>query len=331
MADEARGFLGSGDLYINRYDFDLGRYMGYEGPFEAGKFELKPNSELKELISKGRYTYGQVIASAQVPQPFDMTIEMREVNKQALALALMGTVIGMSQAAADVTDEAITAKPSVWNELSKQMLTAGSVVVTDGSPAASVTGAITATTLTVSAWTSGLLTPGQTLTTGPAAGTRIVRQLTSTETDTSVMGKKGTYEVSISQTFASGAIAATAGTAEYEEGEDFIVNYTFGWVKPLDGLIYEGQLLKVDFSCAEVAGSDIEGGTRTQIRAKFKLDGANFVDGAPTTVTVHEGVIASDEAFDFLAEEFNTVTLTGRPNTPSGFISPFTVRQARKV
>ena len=66
----ARGFLGAGDLYIAAYV--AGVKQPYEGPFECRKFEIKPNSELKELVSKGRSTYGQVIESVPVPKPADV-------------------------------------------------------------------------------------------------------------------------------------------------------------------------------------------------------------------------------------------------------------------
>ena len=40
----ARGFLGAGDLYIARYV--NGVLQAYQGPFEASKFEIKPNVDL---------------------------------------------------------------------------------------------------------------------------------------------------------------------------------------------------------------------------------------------------------------------------------------------
>lgn len=319
----ARGFLGAGDGYIARYA--NGAFQAYEGPFEFGKFELKPNSDLKELVSKGRNTYGQIIESVPVPGPFDFTVEIREVNKTSLAYALMGTTADVAQAAGTLSNEALTASLDKWSESSKVNFT-GSMTVTGGAVATSVTGAIAATTLTVSAWTSGLVTPGQVLSgSGMTVGTKVVKQLTSTETD-GALGKKGTYQVSASQTFASGAITGAAGTA-YDEGEDFIVNATLGWVKALStGAITDGEPLKVSGAYGAVAGKEISGGTESQIRAKFKLDGVNFVDNAPCITTVHEAVISADAAFDFLADDFNNVTLKGKPKTPAGFVAPFTVR-----
>lgn len=125
----ARGFLGAGDLYIARYEG--GVFLDYEGPFECTKFEIKPNVELKELVSKGRYTYGQVIETVPVPKPADLTIELAEVNKQSLAIALLGTILALSQTAGSFTNEVVVAKLDFWKPLSKVRLTEGSVVVTN--------------------------------------------------------------------------------------------------------------------------------------------------------------------------------------------------------
>ena len=89
---------------------------------------------------------------------------------------------------------------------------------------------------------------------------------------------------------------------------DWITTFPFGH-------IFQGQL----------GGTEIKGQTQTQVRAKSKLDGKNFADDAPRIVTVHEGVIAADAAFDFLADDFNVVSLPGRMKTPVGFTEPFTV------
>jgi len=243
----ARGFLGGGDLYIARYE--SGAFLDYEGPFECGKFEIKPNVELKELVSKGRATYGQVIESVPIPKPADLTVELREVNKQALAIALLGTTVALTQAAAAIVDEAVTAKLDYWKQMAKVRLSEGTVVVTN-----------------------------------------------------------------------------SAASTTYVEGTDYIVNYNLGWIKALStGTITEAQALKVDYNCLLVGGTEIRGATQTSVRAKFKLDGVNYADSLPSIVTVHEAIIAADSAFDFLGDDFNTVSLPGRMKTPAGFITPFTV------
>lgn len=123
----ARGFLGAGDLYIQRYSG--GTLLGNEGPFECRQFEITPNVELREMVSKGKTTYGQVVETAAIPQPFDLNVQLGEVNKAALALALFGTIDVLTQASGTVSNEAITGQHDEWVALSKARVS--SVVVTN--------------------------------------------------------------------------------------------------------------------------------------------------------------------------------------------------------
>ena len=60
---------------------------------------------------------------------------------------------------------------------------------------------------------------------------------------------------------------------------------------------------------------------------KAVLHGRNFAEqDADVEVIVYEAVISADSAFDFLADDFNTVSLPGRMKTPAGFAAPFVVR-----
>lgn len=242
----ARGFLGAGDLYMARQV--AGVWEDYSGPYEATKVEIKPNVELKEQVSKGRSTYGQVIETVAIAQPSDLSIDLAEVNKESLAIALLGTTAALSQGSGTLTDEAISAKLDKWVPLSKAALT-GSQTVTH-----------------------------------------------------------------------------TSGTPTYVEGTDYLVNKQLGWIKAITGgAITENQALKVDTAYAAITGTEIKGSTQTQLRVRFKLDGKNFADDLPCIVTIHEAVIAADAAFDFLSDDFATVTMPGRMKTPTGYIEPFTV------
>lgn len=243
----ARGFLGAGDLYI-----DLivgGVHQGYKGPFEATKFEIKPNSDLKEMTSRGKTTYGQVLESVALAQPADFTVDLAEVNKTTLAIALFGTAAALSQASGTITDEAVTFKHDQWVPLSKANFTDAALTVTN-----------------------------------------------------------------------------TAGSTTYDEGDDYEINRALGWIKALStGAITDNQSGKVDGAYGGVTGTRIRGGTNAQVRAAFKLDGVNFADGLPSIVTVHEGIISSNTAFDFLASDFASISMPGRMKTPVGFTEPFTV------
>lgn len=125
----SRGFLGGGDLYIDRYDPSTGLKIGRMGPYEVVKFEIKPNTELKELTSKGRETYGQVIESVAIAKPADFSITFGEVNREGLTLALLGTQVTLNQGSGTLTDEVTTAKLGKWVSLSKSNFTTAGFVV----------------------------------------------------------------------------------------------------------------------------------------------------------------------------------------------------------
>jgi len=246
----ARGFLGAGDLYIARYNPATALFDAFKGPYEATKFEIKPNVELKELSSRGRSTYGQVIESVALAQPSEFTVDLPEVNRESLSIALLGTDSAINTAAGTITDEAAVAKLGAWIELSKSNFA--------------------------------------------QAGFAVKNQ---------------------------------AGTTTYVLGTDYEVNWRMGWVRVLSGgAIADGAQLKVSGSYNAVTGTQIRGATNSQIRAKFRLDGINFADQLPVIVDVFEAVIAANSAFDFLQNDFASISLPGRLKTPVGKTEPFVVK-----
>jgi len=173
------GFMGSGEVYFERYNPTTATWGAEQGPFEANQFEITPKATRKVLASRSRARYGQAIATVTIPEPPEFAVRLTEVTKDTLALALFGTV------AATAVD-----------------------VPTVGDP----------------------------------------------------------------------------------------------------------------------AGYTISGATQTQIRARFRFEGANFVSGQMCRVTIREAVLAPTSPIDFLADDFATVSLAGLLETPSGEDEPFTVR-----
>ena len=131
----ARGFIGSGDLYIAKYNAATASFDPPSGPYECDKFEISPKSEIKELSSKGRTTYGQVIESVPLNQPAEFSISLPEVNKETLVLALLGTQASTSQGSGTVTDEAVVAHLDKWTQLAHQNIAAAGLVVTNSTAA----------------------------------------------------------------------------------------------------------------------------------------------------------------------------------------------------
>lgn len=246
----SRGFIGAGDLYVSRYDPATASFLPFVGPIETTKFEIVPKTELKEQVSKGRNTYGQVIESVALAQPFEFTADFAEVTGATLVNAFLGTETPIAQAAGVMTEKTVTAREDGWVEIGALNISAVGLLVQD-----------------------------------------------STKTTTYVLGT------------------------------DYEINRRLGTIKALSsGSIADAAVLKINGNLLALDGTQIAGGTEAQIRAKFKFDGKNMVDGKAVIVDVHEVVIAADSAFDFLADDFNTVSLPGKLKTPAGKAEPFTVK-----
>lgn len=138
MTTTARGFLGSGDIYLEL--FLAGVSQGLTGPFEADKFEIKANGDLKERVSKGKGKYGNVTASAAVPKPFDVNLTLGEADKAGLAIALRGTGVNVSQTAGSLTAVDVTAALDKWVTLTKANLTGSATVTNTGASTTYVEG-----------------------------------------------------------------------------------------------------------------------------------------------------------------------------------------------
>ena len=118
----------------------------------------------------------------------------------------------------------------------------------------------------------------------------------------------------------------TSGAPTYVEGVDYAINKPLGLVKAITGgAIVDAASVKVSGTYGAISSVKISGATNTDIRAKIIFDGKNQADGLPVIVTVWEAIIAADSAFDFLANDFNTVNLPGTMKTPTGKTEPFVV------
>lgn len=248
----ARGFLGAGDLYVQRYNPLTGALGSLFGPYEAEKFEYKPNIETKEKTSKGRSTYGQVIEAVNLPQAGDFAVTFGEVDREGLTLALLGTQSAINTASGTLAEGAaleVTVDLGGWVELPHQN------------------------------WQQEGFT-----------------------------------------------VKNEAGDTTYELDTHYEVNWRLGWLRVKAGAgIAAGAKVKVFGAYNAISGTRISAATVNEIRARFILDGMNFADKLPCIATVHEGIVAPDAAFDFLADDFASIPLTGRAKTPVGKTEPFTV------
>jgi len=124
------GFLGSGDLYMDRYDAS-GNAQGFYVVGNAFKFAIKEESEIKERESRMKDTYGQALDTVSIKKPAKISITVNDLKKENLAMCLLGDLSDLAVTGSSVTDEAMTAKHDLYVPLAQRNITSGTVVLTD--------------------------------------------------------------------------------------------------------------------------------------------------------------------------------------------------------
>lgn len=127
---QARGFIGAGDIYINRVDPATNLSTGWTYAGDASKFEIKPNSEIKERESKGRDSYGQVVETVAIGKPAELMITFAEINKENLTLAFMGELNEVNQSSGTVVDQPVLLRKGVGAQLLHGNIAAAGFVLT---------------------------------------------------------------------------------------------------------------------------------------------------------------------------------------------------------
>jgi len=132
MAQAAQSFIGAGDVYIDR--LTAGGVSQGSVKVAIGKLEIKPNVELKEQTSKGRDSYGQVTASVAINKPAEMTMFLTQVDRKALAIALLGDDVAHTVTGAAVVDEVLIARKGRGVFLAHRIVSLVVVKHTSGTP-----------------------------------------------------------------------------------------------------------------------------------------------------------------------------------------------------
>ena len=157
------GFIGKGDLYIDRDR--QGKYLlvGNATQFEIDETEV----EVKERISRMRDTYGQALDRVTLQRPAKCRITIDEFDPENLALALRGLLEQINVASGNVTEEEISAALDAWVPLAHDKIESGSVVVTDSSGSTTYTEGedyeVNYRLGMIKALSSGSITDGETL------------------------------------------------------------------------------------------------------------------------------------------------------------------------
>ncbi len=130
MTDANVQFFLAGDVYLDIFDAN-NQPLGLIGPMNGETVAAKPEADRIDQLSKMRDSYGQVRNSVNLPKPSTLTLALRDVPTEVLAMALGGSVVDVNETAQTVTDESVTAKLGRWVDLQYRNINAGSVVVTD--------------------------------------------------------------------------------------------------------------------------------------------------------------------------------------------------------
>lgn len=118
----------------------------------------------------------------------------------------------------------------------------------------------------------------------------------------------------------------TSGLPTYVLGTDYLVNYRTGMIQALStGAIDADESLKVSYTSNAITGTRLLGSTVAQLRTQVKFDGKNQVDDSPVEADIWEAVLTPSDEFDFLADDWGQLTLTGKMTTPAGKPSPYVI------
>ncbi len=124
----AQGFIGAGDVLIAPIDS-----AGVRGKLvdigNTTKLAIKPASTIKEQKSKKRDSYGQVLETAALQEPAELSVTLETVNREGLRYAFMGEDAAYTQASGTISNEAAVARLDGWVQLSKEEIS--SVVITN--------------------------------------------------------------------------------------------------------------------------------------------------------------------------------------------------------
>jgi len=306
-------FLGAGDTYIDWLKTD-GSKNGLDFAGNATALSIQSNAEVKEQTGKGRDNYGQVIATATINSPPSLSLTLNQLNMKTIAMAMLGSLDGVDVSAGSVTAEEVTIE-----SLDKYFrLSQRNVDIESGLTVTRKAGDDASAHATETSYEKGdyviPTTPNDHFYKCTAAGTSAASEPTWPEDGTTVDDATVTWQ--------------DMGLIEAVQDTDFEVTSRTGMIRALStGEIEAGETLLVDFDYAAVTGLEVLGAVSPQIKAYIFLDGINQVNGKDVEVEVWEVQLKPDTPVDFLADDFNSLELSGTPKTPSGKSAPYRIRQ----
>lgn len=108
---------------------DAGVSTGLRIKGECSKLSIKPDSERKEMIGRGRETDGQVVGSIVRPKPTLCSFTFLRVDADLLAMGMAGVTTSLNQPGGTVENQVVIAKLGKYVELFKINLSATGLAV----------------------------------------------------------------------------------------------------------------------------------------------------------------------------------------------------------
>jgi len=107
-------------------------------------------------------------------------------------------------------------------------------------------------------------------------------------------------------------------------GTDYLVDYAAGMVRAvIGGAVENGGAITVSGAHQAVTGVRITGGTKSQIKARIKLDGKNLTNGKKIKLLIPQCTLKPDSEIDFMGAEYVTGSLSGQITVATGQAEPF--------
>lgn len=305
----------SGDVRIDLFN-SAGVAQGLSDAVNPTEFKFSPpTGELKTVVSSMRDTYGQVIASKTLPKdPAKISFSFNKFPVALWDLLWMGPTAEISQASGTAVAFSVAAKIGKWVSVGAHVQLSALTAKCE----AVVTGAISGTTLTVSAVTSGKLVVGQTI-----SGSGVTADTTITALGTGT-GSTGTYTVSASQTASSTTISATITRTV---NVDYAVDFASGRIKALaTGDISEGEIITGTYNHPAVSGYRTDAGASLSKRGAVYISGTNEIDGTQIEAEFGDVEMVVSE-FSPIGTDYVSASVTGTLSTPTGWDSPARIKQ----
>ncbi len=303
------GFLGSGDMYMDRLADD-GSSTGYILAGNSTQFAIEEETETKERISTGRDTYGQALDTASIKKPAKISITLDEINKENLAIALLGEVADLSQGSGTGETETVTAKSGKYVELVKGNLAEANFKVENQGGA------------TANAWQASTAYALNDFVIPTSANQHYYKCTTAGSSDAS----EPTWTTDGSTVTDGSAVWTDMGLIAYTATTDFSVNHRIGLLMATTtGAITDGENLQVTYDYNAISGSRINGSVKPTVKTRLLLDGKNAANGKAVMVRVDEAVLSPSGEVDFLSDDWTELEMEGTLKTLSGKTSPYTV------